>query len=962
MWSLLLPACALAALPAPAAGQTVVLKAGTIHLVGSGDALTGGGAILVRDGVIEAVGADVETPPGAIVVDYGPDAVIAPGLVAANSLIGPGRPAERTASPTLRAIDNFDPYSEAWAYDLAGGVTSLYLTPARGRLIAGLGAVVKLSGDDRVLSDAAALQGSVGVDARSVGGYWEPPVPATVDVGLGVEQPQLPGTTLGAILALRELIGEARGGRDSGEYGPGTPAEVAALLRAGTPWRLRATTEAEIRALLGLARSERLPLVIDGADEAAGLADEIRAAGASVVVTVDVAPGGPGRDFGKGRDARWPSYSAAAALARAGVPLAIATPDNLRARDLRFAAAVASRGGLDEDQALRAITLGPAELLGVADRVGSIEVGKDADFAVFNGPPMEMTSSVLATWVGGVEAFTPPSPATGGREGASGAGRPSAVVIEADEVHLGDGSVLRPGQVLIVDGVISEVGERVGRPFGAAVASGAVAMPGLVDAFGHLGLEGSGKSPDPDFKLARIVEPGDWTDRRVARAGVTTVVLAPRSSGRGGVPMMAYKPAGSELAHMVVEDPAALRLTWSNPRDRTKSGEDVRKLLDKVVEYDAKWKEYEKALSEWVPPPASAESADQQDDEAGADDEEPEGEKEGDEDSKKKKDSKKKDEGEDEGDPLTGVWDAELVVPPSEDAEKLRLRLGHDQGKVSGTLRCAALSETLITVAGSFEEGDLDLTGLGSAGYVRVEGSVKREKKKDVLTGTVTFRGEALELEAERTSREYEVAGRSEIRKVEEESEPTPKGKPKSPGVDEKLEPVRAALRGETMLVVEVDVEAEILECVDAFEAAGIRPVLFGAQDAWRVTDRIRGRVAGILPSPAALRGDPRRGLAGWRNTYQELAGAGIPVAFHSAAEEGASELWLQAAYAVSQGLSPTIALRALTSDAAAMMGIADHVGSLAAGRDGDVLLLDGPPLDPATSVLRVWVAGEEVR
>ena len=103
-------------------------------------------------------------------------------------------------------------------------------------------------------------------------------------------------------------------------------------------------------------------------------------------------------------------------------------------------------------------------------------------------------------------------------------------MIEVDELHLGDGEVLRPGEVLIVDGKIAEVGERVARPFGARRGRGPAAMPGMIDAFGHLGLEGSAKAPDADFKLARLVEPGDFADRRVARAGVTTVVLTPRGA------------------------------------------------------------------------------------------------------------------------------------------------------------------------------------------------------------------------------------------------------------------------------------------------------------------------------------------------------------------------------------------------------------------------------------------------
>jgi imidazolonepropionase-like amidohydrolase len=88
----------------------------------------------------------------------------------------------------------------------------------------------------------------------------------------------------------------------------------------------------------------------------------------------------------------------------------------------------------------------------------------------------------------------------------------------------------------------------------------------------------------------------------------------------------------------------------------------------------------------------------------------------------------------------------------------------------------------------------------------------------------------------------------------------------------------------------------------------------------------------------------------------------GIPVAFHSGAEEGAADLPVFAAYAISEGMSPTGALRALTSDAARMFGLEDRVGLLSQGHDADVLLLDASPLGGTYGVQRVWVDGREVR
>ena len=126
------------------------------------------------------------------------------------------------------------------------------------------------------------------------------------------------------------------------------------------------------------------------------------------------------------------------------------------------------------------------------------------------------------------------------------------------------------------------------------------------------------------------------------------------------------------------------------------------------------------------------------------------------------------------------------------------------------------------------------------------------------------------------------------------------------------------------------------------------------------IADKLVGRVAGVLLPPQILRYEAERGLNP-RLPYHELQAAGVPVAFHSDAEEGAIDLPLAASYAIVNGMSPAGALRALTSDAAAMMSIADRVGRLESGLDADVLLLDGPPLEPSTSILRVWVNGREV-
>ena len=921
--------------PTAADSGTVAIQAGTIHIVEDGGVIEDG-TLLIKDGKIVAVGADLDVPPGARVVDYGPSAVIVPGFVAASSSFGSSAASPRTAEPGVAAIDGFDRYTP-YHTALQGGVTSVYLAPARGRLIAGQGAVVKAAGDgdaDRVLAERSALHGSISRDARRTPGYWEPPVPATVDVGMGFAKPQLPRTTMGAVVALNELLLLA-GGDESFEetYGDTAGGELKELMDSGRTWRMGAESMSEVRAILEFSTENGLPLVIEGATGAAELADDIAAAGFSVIASP---PTVLGRDFGKSRDADWPEHGAIADLMAAGVKVAITCPPGTPVGDLIFCAGLARRGGVSGEDALRAITLDAAEILGVEDRVGSLTAGKDADFVVMSGAPFSGSASVLTTWSSGEEAWTSRELET------------AAVVLEVEELHIGDGETLIPGQILIRDGEIAEVGRRVSHPVGATVVRGFAAMPGMIDTFGHLGLEGSTKKFSSRIELPRIVEPGDYADRRVAQAGVTTVNLASRADPGGGAPTMAYKPAGEDFDHMIVAPTSAIHMEWSESV-RAKSGERVRKALEKAKKYADSWDEYEKKIAEWEPPAAKEKDGDDEDDDEDEDAEEDE------EDDGKKKSKKKKKKDDDEPKIATGVWQGMVEGSMSLGETKFRLQVLEEDGELSGNLRCAELSSELIEIHGRHEDGKLHLEGFGTRGPVEVE----LEVEDDALKGVARTTGVEVEVEIEQASKEFRVAGRPERRR--EKAEKAPKGKPSPPGLDRDLEPVRRAMNGEGTVIVTVHREDEILDCVDAFEEYGIAPVLFGAERAGQVAEEIVGRVSGILLPREVRVTDPRKGLTP-RNPYAELAAEGIPVAFHSGAEEGAVELPLFAAYAVARGMSPAAALRALTYGAAEMLSISHRVGALHEGLDGDVLLLDGEPLDPATSVLRVWVSGKEIR
>ena len=235
-------------------------------------------------------------------------------------------------------------------------------------------------------------------------------------------------------------------------------------------------------------------LVVDGASRAAPGRD-LAAAGVAVIAR----PTTRARSTGKSETSDWPTYGSIARLAGEGVHVAIASPGS--ARPSSAPAALAMRGGLSEEAALAGITQNAADVLGVGDRVGSLAPGKDADMVVMSGSPMSTGSSVMATFVNGHLAWSPalakPAAPKGGVRRPKNSTEPAgAVVISVDELHVGDGHVLTPGEVLLVDGKVASVGRRVRAPPGPRRPRSR-GHAGMIDAYGHLGTEGGNRCSRP---------------------------------------------------------------------------------------------------------------------------------------------------------------------------------------------------------------------------------------------------------------------------------------------------------------------------------------------------------------------------------------------------------------------------------------------------------------------------------
>jgi imidazolonepropionase-like amidohydrolase len=400
------------------------------------------GTIVIRDGLIAAVGASVAVPADARVVD-GAGHTVYPGLIDAYSSLGmraapagpgggfggfgapaPSRPAGAPNSsmpvgmqPEVRAIDQLvdgTDYSAAWN----AGITTA-LTAPQGRVYEGQSALISLSGagfGTATVRPAVALH----VGFQGIGGG------------------QFPSSLMGVFAALRQSLLDAqhyalrkaaydRNPRASRrpDYDPSLEALLPVV--AGTmPVVFRVNAQREIERALDLAKEFKLKAYIGGGSEAHLVADRLKAENVPVLLSINfprkAAPTGPAADVEpeplRVLRERVQAPKTPAQLKAAGVRFAVQAGGNYTDFVANLRRMVA--GGLPADDAIRATTLGSAELLGAADRLGSIEVGKIADLTVVRGSDLFAADSrVTEVWVDGrPHAATAPVAARGPGAGA----------------------------------------------------------------------------------------------------------------------------------------------------------------------------------------------------------------------------------------------------------------------------------------------------------------------------------------------------------------------------------------------------------------------------------------------------------------------------------------------------------------------------------------------------------------
>jgi len=371
------------------------------------------GTIVIVDGKIAAVGGpDLKPPPGVDVIDAAGQWVL-PGLVDAHTHLGAreegegwaGHDTNELTGPIqahVRVLDAINPADEGFRDAIGGGVLTAGITPGSGNPVGGQTVAVHCWGrtvDDMALRSPAGMKSALGENPKRVLG----------------ERRVNPSSRLGTAAAIRTALVETlnylekekddEAGEESAErIRPAQSRDLkhealARVLRREIPWRQHCHRADDIATALRLADEFGYDLVIDHGTEGYLIADKIAAAGVPVVT-------GPLITARSKVELRNRTMANPGLLAAAGVTVAIATDHPVVPVHLLIVqAALAVREGLDRDTALRAVTINPARIMRVADRIGSLIPGKDADLAIWSGDPFDVMSRVEYAYIGGREVY-----------------------------------------------------------------------------------------------------------------------------------------------------------------------------------------------------------------------------------------------------------------------------------------------------------------------------------------------------------------------------------------------------------------------------------------------------------------------------------------------------------------------------------------------------------------------------
>lgn len=364
------------------------------------------GTVLFDNGKISSVGDDIAVPRGAKIVDAAGKYVL-PGFIDAHCHVGiveeiyreEGDDANEYTGPVnphLRAIDAVDPADLAFGDALAGGVTTVVTTPGSANIIGGEMVALKTSGavvDDMIVRFPVGVKAALGENPKRVYG----------------KEKKAPATRMAAAALLREALVEAQEYMRKQELGDKDPSKrpdrslkmesLVRVLRREIPLRVHAHRADDIMTAVRIAGEFSVKLVIEHCTEGYKVAPKLAEAGVPVVL-------GPILTNRAKVELKGISLENPRIMAEAGVNFAIMTDHPVvPVQYLVVSAALAMRGGLKEEDALKAITINAAQIAGLDDRLGSLEPGKDADIVIFDRHPFDFRAKAERVFISGVQVY-----------------------------------------------------------------------------------------------------------------------------------------------------------------------------------------------------------------------------------------------------------------------------------------------------------------------------------------------------------------------------------------------------------------------------------------------------------------------------------------------------------------------------------------------------------------------------
>ena len=362
----------------------LLIKNGHIMTM-AGREFTNGSVLIGDDGKITAVGEALEAPEGALVIDA-QGRLVTPGCVEAHCHIGldneavgwEGRDYNEIVepiTPQMRAIDSIYPLDEAFPNAIRGGVTTACTGPGSANVIGGTFTVIKLVGnrvDNMIVKDPIAMKCAFGENPKRC---------------YGQGSKKSPMTRMAVAALLRETLFKTRRYMEDKAAGKNPPFDMKLeamepVLRGEIPLKCHAHRADDILTAIRVAKEFGVKMTMDHCTDGEVIADELAKEGFPAFV-------GPSLGGKSKIELQNKSFTTPGVLSKAGVKVSIITDAPvIPLQNLPMCAGLAANAGLPMEEAWKAITINPAESLGIADRVGSLEPGKDGDVVIWTADPL----------------------------------------------------------------------------------------------------------------------------------------------------------------------------------------------------------------------------------------------------------------------------------------------------------------------------------------------------------------------------------------------------------------------------------------------------------------------------------------------------------------------------------------------------------------------------------------------